>query len=841
MRAISLVVVSTLLASVASAHKPHDKSPPEGTEAHPGDAAPPHKTDTSTAVDTSTTAGFVPPQLLDAPEAEYPPRALIDGVEGVVELKVQLNPKGGIDSVAVVRPLGHGLDEAAVAAVRKFTFLPARYDGAPVPCTVKYHFHFKLPVIPAPVARRLAPTAAVAKPAAAVPAPVADTSGQYGVVVRGRRALTAASAMRVRDRDFLVRPHPRPADILQVTPGMYVAQHAGGGKANQYFLRGFDADHGTDVALFVDGVPVNSVSHGHGQGYADLHFVIPELVETIEVTKGPYFAQLGDFATAGAMNMRLRDDVDASSVSLTGDRFNTLRGVAIVSPQIDGWRPIIAAETYHSDGPFQNEENLLRFNLFARVTRDLSASRALSLTLMGYGAGWNGSGQIPQREVDAGRLDRYGAIDPNEGGSSNRFGAHARYTDVSEAGDLTVMAYVFHYRLSLFSNFTFFSRDPTNGDMIEQTDRRLVSGLDANYAFPSRIGDVQFRTTFGMQARNDVIDNALYYDRGRERLSNVVDAKIFEAALSVYAREDIQWTSWLRTELGLRGDYFGFDVEDRLEDRNTTGTQTSGTKQAALLSPKLNVVVSPAKWADMFLNVGYGFHSNDARGVVRNTDSVTPLTRALGYEVGARVELMKRIDLAASLFALDLDSEIVWIGDEGTTEVKGPSLRLGAEAELRVEILPWLRFDTDVTLTRARFKDVADDAIPLAPRLTVSSGLSVDHRSGVYGRLGVFHLGSRPATEDRFIEARAFTRLDATAGYRTDWYDLSLAAQNLLNGDVREAQFATVTRLPSETTASSCPSGTRAVEESGTFAGCEDLHFAPGVPINVQGTLTLMF
>jgi outer membrane receptor protein involved in Fe transport len=688
----------------------------------------------------------------------------------------------------------------------------------------------------------------VARAPALPPASMGEPSpGAYElaapILVIGRRPMSAASSSVVRDRDFLLRPHTRPADILQVTPGLYVAQHAGGGKANQYFLRGFDADHGTDVALSVDGVPVNMVSHGHGQGYADLNWLIPEIAQRIEVFKGPYFAQFGDFATAGAINVVTHEELDANRVSVSGGMFNTYRGLVIASPKLADWQPLLAAEIASSDGPFDHGEDLKRFNLFTRVAHDFSSTATVSLTATGYAASWNASGQLPLRAVEAGTLDRFGAVDPSDGGSSQRHSVYARYhAEPTPDSAVDVTGYLVDSRLTLFSNFTFFSRDPEHGDQIEQRDRRVLSGGQASYRFIERAGEIEFATVVGTQLRHDAIDNALYYDQRRQRLETAIDAEIGETSLGLYAQEEVTWTPWLRTIVGARADYFSFDVDDQLEDLETEDTRSSGVESALRASPKATLVLTPAPDTDVYLNFGMGFHSNDARGVVRNVDPVTPLARATGYEIGARTRLLGGLDLALSLFSLDLDSEIVWVGDEGTTEARGKTRRIGAEFEARAALLPWLFADLDVTLNRAIFTDLPSDAnaVPLAPELLVSGGLSVRHPGGYYGRVGLFHLGDRPASEDGFFTAQGFTRLDATAGYRAPRYELSVTVANLTNIEWAEAQFQNVSRLMGET-AASCPASTRPVVETGTFAGCDDIHFTPGPPIQVQAIASLFF
>ncbi|QRK07620.1 TonB-dependent receptor [Archangium violaceum] len=676
----------------------------------------------------------------------------------------------------------------------------------------------------------------------AVAEPEAPASMQ--TTVTARRPFTAASSSTVRDQDFLLRPRPRPADILQVVPGLYTVQHAGGGKANQYFLRGFDADHGTDVALFVDGVPVNMVSHGHGQGYADLNWIIPELIERVEVRKGPYFAQDGDFATAGAVNLVTRRNFESSQLTLGGGSFDTWRGMFIAAPDVEGWSPVVAGQVYGTNGPFLNPERLERYSLFTKVTRDLSARSSLSLAITSYGSGWNASGQIPLRAVNAGLMDRFGSVNDAEGGNSQRHSAYATWRTLTrDDGEVNIMAYGVQYRLNLYSDFTFFSRDPVNGDMIEQNDRRTVLGFNASYRFRRQWAGITFDTLVGTQLRSDSIENGLSYDKARERLETVVDASIRESSLGVYAQEDIVFTPWLRAVLGLRADSFGFDVNDHREDLSSLDTKTSGVRQASLLSPKASLVVSPLPSTELYVNFGDGFHSNDARGVVRQPDPVTPLTKARGYELGARTRLFDRLDLAGSVFRLDLDSELVWVGDEGSTEARGATRRQGLEAEARLKVLPWLFADADATFTRATYVQNAGngDAVALAPTLILSGGVSARHPIGIYGRLGVLHLGDRPATEDGLLTAEGFTRVDATLGYRGSFYEVNLSVQNLLDTVWREAQFANVSRLPSETSPSSCPVGTRPAGEADAFEGCEDVHFTPGAPFNAQASVSFFF
>jgi outer membrane receptor protein involved in Fe transport len=628
-------------------------------------------------------------------------------------------------------------------------------------------------------------------------------------------------------------------------PGLYTNQHAGGGKANQYFLRGFDADHGTDILISVDGVPVNMVSHGHGQGYADLNWVIPELVKTVEVSKGPYSAQAGDFATAGAINLVTRDHFETNQVTVGGGSFATWRALAVTSPTIGPLDVVLAGQVYGTHGPFDNPERLQRYSLFAKASAALGERTRLAVTLNSYASGWNASGQVPLREVTSGRLSRFGSVDPTEGGNSQRHSALIRLASATDdGGEVSVMAYLTQYRLSIFPNFTFFSADPVRGDQIEQHDDRWVSGISASYRFHRHLGSVSFDTTFGVQMRADSIDNALFRNIERERLTRVVDARVLEGTVGLFAQEDVHLLPWLRLVLGARADYFGFDVTDRLEDQATREGATSGVRQSSQISPKASLVFAAIPDTELYLNFGTGFHSNDARGIVRDVDPVTAITPAIGGELGARTRLFDRLDLAGASFLLDLASELVWVGDEGTTEARGPTRRLGVEAEARLKILTWLYADLDATWSRATYVQNAGNAnaVALAPTLIIAGGVSARHPIGIFGRLGGLYLATRPATEDRFIQAEGFFRLDGTLGYSHRWFEVSLAVQNLTNTQWREAQFANVSRLPNERSPSDCPGSTRAAaDDSGNFLGCEDLHFTPGAPINLQASVSVFF
>lgn len=670
----------------------------------------------------------------------------------------------------------------------------------------------------------------------------AEAEGEGEATVRGERSLSAASDARVRQRDLELRPRTRPADLFEVAPGMLVVQHAGGGKANQYFLRGFDADHGTDVALSVDGVPFNNVSHGHGQGYADPHFIIPELVERVDVHEGPYHASDGDFATAGAINLRYLTRVRQHSLSLEGGMYGHGRLLGIVRTDAGRLSGYLATELATDDGAFVNPMNYRRVNAVGRWSYQLADRACLTLTVMTYAGAWNASGQVPSRLADdpASGFDRFGSVDPTEGGQSDRHSISlALHAPLGDRASVDAVVYAVRYRLGIFSNFTFFADDPERGDMIEQTDDRTIAGFRAAWQRAQTVGAWRFETAVGVQSRADFIDNGLYHDQARRRLDTRALANIRETAVGLFAEEQVTPARWLRVVLGVRADLFGFTVEDRRTGLASPDPEASGIRQALIASPKASVVLSPWRWLDLYINFGSGFHSNDARGVVRATAPVTPLARALGAEVGARVRLANRFDLALSAWGVDLESEIVWVGDDGTTDARGPTRRLGVTGELRGAITPWLRADADVSFVRATYTSNAGngDAVALAPQVVLSAGLAGRHPSGIFGALRLRAVGDRPATSDRSLTAEGFAILSAQLGFRRGWWEVALQAENLTNSRWREAQFATDTRLRDECLTATAPrcNEPAAGQRYGTIT---DVNFTPGTPFAAQLRLT---
>lgn len=675
------------------------------------------------------------------------------------------------------------------------------------------------------------------------------------VVVRAERPYSAASSRAIRQFDLQVRPNRSAQDILQLVPGLVIAQHAGGGKAEQIFMRGFDADHGTDVAIFADGIPVNMVSHGHGQGYADLHFLIPEIVESVEVFKGPYFAQFGNLATAGAVTLKTKDHLDENLVRLEGGAFNTVKLTTAAQIPTSGAHQgaYFAGQFYNTNGPVESPQNFQRFNIFGKVHTHLNEASRIALSLGAFSSGWDASGQIPQRAVNQGLISRFGTLDDLEGGTTSRQNLNVNYTTTTSDAEFLVQAYASRYTFKLFSNFTFFLDDPVQGDMIEQTDHRTLVGLNSEYRFRRDLQGIVAHTTAGGGFRSDDAAVALWKSPHRIREVQHVDADIFERNLYLWLQQEFVFNPMWRLQLGLRGDYFTFDVEDHLDTRPADATDlphASGSHQQSIISPKANLVFSPSTHTDLYLNVGSGFHSNDARNVViaerikdletalrqqglsateveqallaRNFDpaqrGIETLPRALGGELGVRTHLSKDVVVSLAAWGVQLEEELVFVGDAGTTEISGATQRIGLDLEGRVQLLAWLWADVDVSLSEGRFVDEPDgeDHVPLAPRLTSTGGVTVKNPRGVEGSLRYRHIGDRPANEDNTVTAEGYTLVNLNVGYRMGDVKLFVTVENLLDTAWNEAQFDTESRL------------------QGELGAVSEIHFTPGNPRNVQ-------
>jgi outer membrane receptor protein involved in Fe transport len=664
--------------------------------------------------------------------------------------------------------------------------------------------------------------------AGGVPTTVIDEVIVTGRLDRLQGTPVSASQGVVTDEQLELRPVLRTGELLEVVPGLIVTQHSGDGKANQYFLRGFNLDHGTDLATSVDGVPVNMPTHGHGQGYTDINFVIPELVQSIEYRKGTYYAETGNFSAAGAVNMRYRHKVDAPLFVVEGGEDNYMRGVAAASPELAGGTLLIGLEYAQIDGPWVLEENYDKRNGLLRYSHDVGKDGRFSITAQAYEGDWRSTDQVPLRAVQSGAIDRFGFIDPTDGGSTHRYSLAADWSASLGKGTATGLLYAVDYDLNLVSNFSYFT-DPEHGDQFQQVDDRRIYGGDWAWHRPFDWNGREQEFTAGVQVRHDDIGKVgLYRTIARERFDTVREDSVKQTSYSVYSSLDTRWTDSLRTTVGLRADHFDFDVDANL-------AVNSGSASDSLVSPKLAVVLGPWNKTELFFDVGRGFHSNDARGTTINvdpTDGVTPaqrvnpLVKALGTDVGLRTAILPNTQFSVSLWSLDLDSELLFIGDAGTTEASRESERRGVEVAAIWNPIQWLIIDADLAWSKARFadEDAAGDRIPGAVDSVSSVGIAIDHPSGWFGGARFRHFGKAPLIEDNSVRSEPTTLVNLEAGYRfAKRYKISAAVYNVFDSKDSDITYFYESQLANES------------------APVEDIHFHPVEPRTVRVTVSATF
>jgi hypothetical protein len=628
--------------------------------------------------------------------------------------------------------------------------------------------------------------------------------------------------------DLAVRPVLRAGELLETVPGLIVTQHSGGGKANQYFLRGFNLDHGTDFRVTLDGVPLNLSTHGHGQGYADLAPLVPELIDHVRYRKGPYFAEEGDFAAAGAARIHYVDALEQPIVSLAPGEDGYARGLAAASTTVAGGTLLGALELAHQDGPWELPEDHRRGNLVLRYSRG-DAAAGMRLGLAGYEGRWDATDQIPRRAVSDGLVGRFGTLDPSDGGRSRRYALTGERWRGDARGTSSLSAYLVRYELDLFSNFTYFLDDEENGDQFAQRDQRSIVGLDWTRRRTLPLGGTRATRTaelaYGLGGRFDHVDNGLYRTRERVRLGTTREDTIDLATGGAWVELATRWTPWLRSTAGLRGDLWRAEVD-------ASRRENSGERQDQLLSPKLTLVFGPWRETELYLNAGFGFHSNDARGATLAVDPasgeparrVEPLVRARGLDLGVRSELLRGYRTALTTFVLDLDSELVFVGDAGGTEASRPSRRVGIEWQNHWHPLPWLRLDADLALSRGRFRDdrPEGDHIPGAIERALNAGVAVDDLDGWFGALRLRYFGPRPLVEDDSVRSRSSTLVSARLGYafplggRAHGLRLGIEVFNLLDAEVDDIAYFYASRP-----APGAPAR-------------EDVHFHPAEPRTVR-------
>ncbi len=638
----------------------------------------------------------------------------------------------------------------------------------------------------------------------------------------------SASQGAITARQLAVRPIMRSGEVLETIPGVVISQHSGEGKANQYYLRGFNLDHGTDFATTVAGIPVNMPTHGHGHGYSDLSYLIPELVSGVQFAKGPYFADQGDFATAGSANINYTNSLDAPVVRVGAGQDGFFRTLVAASPRVGRGTLLAAFEGGHNDGPWVNPDNFGKLNGLIRYTQG-DLANGFSVTGMGYRATWDATDQVPLRAVEQGLIDRFGALDPTDGGDSYRYSGSFDWTRTRGNAATRVTAYGLDYDLNLYSNFTFLLDDPESGDQFHQADHRFVSGAKVSHRRQARWRGRAVQNTFGGQLRNDSISTVgLYRTAAREPIDTTREDDVLQTSGAAFFQNETAWSPTLRTLVGLRADAYRFDVA-------SDNPLNSGTESDGIVSPKGGLVFGPFKGTEFYLNAGLGFHSNDARGATITVDPatgaaaerVTPLARAKGIEGGVRTVAFQGLQTSVTVWSLNLESELIFVGDAGSTDAGRPSHRHGIELANYYSPSPWLTLDFDWTWSHGHFTDAdpAGDAIPGAAETVFSAGAAVDDVRGVFGSARLRYFGPRPLTEDDSVRSGATAIVNLQAGYKvTPRIRFLVDIFNLFDAEDSDIDYYYASRLPGE------PGG-----------GVEDIHFHPTIPFTARLGLAIAF
>ncbi len=630
------------------------------------------------------------------------------------------------------------------------------------------------------------------------------------------------SINQVANIDLKINPVQSSQEVLRRVPGLFIGQHAGGGKAEQIFLRGFDIDHGTDIAITVDGMPVNMVSHAHGQGYADLHFLIPETIENIDFAKGPYYADHGNFNTAGYVDFKTKDKIDGSSVGLEIGEYSSLRTMGMFDLlSSENHNAYIATEYIETDGYFESPQDFTRFNLMGKYQIKLSDDEQLSFSASTFASEWDASGQIPVRLVESGAISRFGAVDDTEGGNTSRTNINIEHTKaIGDRAFSKTRAYYSHYDFELFSNFTFFLENPVDGDQIRQYEDRQIFGAETTIFRNLMLEDNDFELSYGIGFRHDNADDVqLSSTKNRtELIERHAYGDVDETNVYSHINGTLDMGLWVLNG-GLRLDYFKFGYTDFLPT-----AYTNKTENKAKLSPKLNLLYNPNHHMQFYVKSGLGFHSNDSRVVVAQQGTQI-LPTAYGVDLGTNWKPNSDLLINAAVWYLHLDQEFVYVGDAAIVEPSGRTRRMGVDLGIRYQLTDALYWSHDMTYTHARSIDEPEgaDRIPLAPDFTIAGGLSYQQ-----GRLTASwqyrYLKDRPANEDNSIIAKGYfvNDLSVNVGITKD-FSIGLSVDNVFDTEWEEAQFATESRLFDEA------------------ESVEEIHFTPGTPRFIRAKMNYRF
>jgi len=611
-------------------------------------------------------------------------------------------------------------------------------------------------------------------------------------------------------------------EVLLKVPGLMIGQHAGGGKAEQIFLRGFDIDHGTDVGISVENMPVNMVSHAHGQGYADMHFLIPETIEKINFGKGPYDADKGNFTTAGSVDLQLKDNLDESLLKIEGGQFNTKRILGMLNIlNTKKQQAYIATEFNSTDGPFESDQNFTRSNFMARYNAKLSNSNSITVSASHFTSKWDASGQIPERAVADGSISRFGAIDDTEGGQTSRSNIWLKHTKLLRNNDYVKSNFYYsNYSFELFSNFTFFLADSINGDQIRQYEDRNLYGGQIEYGKELNLLKKNMLIKTGIAYRSDQSrDNELSHTKNRKTtLEQDQYGDVDETNLSAYANAEIEIGDFV-VQPGIRFDHFNFGYQDKLNP-----TYDPLSNEEVIASPKLNILYNYNPQLQFYLKNGKGFHSNDSR-VITSQGVQRSLPAAYGTDIGIIWKARKNLFINLAAWQLYLQQEFVYVGDAGIVEPSGETSRRGIDFSIRYQPKPWLYISGDANYAYARSLGTpeAESYIPLAPNFTALGSVQLLHPSGWFGGLRIRHIADRAANEDYSLVAEGYTVTDGNLGYNFGNIECGLNIKNVFNIEWNETQFATESRLRNEAEA------------------VEEIHFTPGTPFGATAYVSFKF
>jgi len=614
----------------------------------------------------------------------------------------------------------------------------------------------------------------------------------------------SASQGTVGQEELKRRPILRPGEVLETVPGVIITQHAGAGKANQYFLRGHNLDHGTDFATTVDGVPVNLGTHAHGQGYTDINWLIPELIEGVDYRKGPYWADVGDFGSAGAANIRYVDQLDKRLIKLEGGTYHYGRVLYADSYKLGSGRLFYGLSGSHDDGAWTVPTRYWRGLGVVKYSQG-DRLQGFSVSAFGYYGDWTSTDQVPVRAITGDnavglKIGRYGSLDPSIGGTTARGSLSAEWHRRSSSSVTTALLYGFGYGLDLYSNFTGYL-DQEHGDSVWQRDRRAVFGGKLTHTWFGSFGQHDVETRIGLDVRVDFVDVTLSKVQDRRAWETVRSDDVFIAGLSPWAQNTFHWTPWLRSVLGLRADVYAFDVDNR--KHNGEVDAISRATQDAILSPKGTLIFGPWAGAELYVSGGYGFHTVDARATAVTSNRAGVFTRQLGGEVGLRFAPARDTQSTLALWLLDSDDETVFVGDSGANEPSGRrGRRTGIEWTNFWSVTDWLALDFDLALSRARFRDhdpEVGDYIPDSVATVVAAGASVHDLHGFLASVRLRYFGPRPLIEDNSVRSRGSALVNAKLGYSfNDTWTLALDVLNLLDSHVNDQEYWYSTRLRGE-------------------------------------------